>query len=136
MHRPTAGTGDSYLVYKVLVQVLWVDTRFFLEFLARTYADGLSAVVAFPNWQRIAPEAVAAYRPVTGVFQPLAKASVANVRRYPFYLLVRGDHRLFDWLDFDKPARYGAVDERAVTTPAVGVRVDNLLALYKLAFFF
>jgi hypothetical protein len=80
-------------------------------------------VVALPDRDRRAPEAVAADRPVAGAFEPLAELAVLDVLRRPGDLLVQFDQTVLDRRDAHEPAGDGLVDQRVAAPPAVRVGV-------------
>ncbi len=65
-------------------------------------------------------------------FEPVAEASVPDVRGDPEDLPVGRDHALLDLADIHEPGGNGPVDERALAAPAVRVGVKILVALDEL----
>jgi len=128
-------TLDCDFIDILFVHVFRIDTAQVFEFLTASYADFFSAVIASPDWNRVAPVAVAADCPVAASRKPFAEASFLYVRRLPVNLGVCAQQSVVLVGDFYKPAAYSAVDERRIAPPAVRIRVQNLVFLYELALF-
>ena len=81
------------------------------------YLDIIRAV-ALPYRNRIAPEPVAAYSPVTCTLKPLSETSVLDMIRNPSDFLVAVKHSLLNLLDIDEPAAHRPVDQRHLSSIA------------------
>ena len=133
-HGTTALARNSDFVYKVLVQVFWVDTGKLLQLLATSHTMGFATVGTLPHRNGISPVAVTANGPVTSTFQPLTNATVFDVVRLPSNFLVGGYHLVANVLYLYEPAANGTVNQGAGTTPAEGIGVENLVSFYQLSF--
>ena len=121
------GTGDGHLIHKgpVELNILRAVGRHLLKL--GDAADGMPvAALALPDVKRRAPVAVAAHRPVLDVFQPIAKAALANAFRQPVDRVVVGDQLVLHLGHLNVPALPGVVDKRGVAAPAEGVAVLEL----------
>jgi len=130
---PPHSQGEAHLVHEVLVQVFDIYPRTLPELGPGTDADCLTAGFASPNGQGITPVAVAAYGPVPGSLQPFAEATVPDMGGYPEDFLIAVYHVGLYGINFDKPGAYSPVDKGAGATPAMGIGMEDLLALDQLA---
>ena len=117
--------GRVELVDERPVQVVGPHAEVALELVERAVDvdTGVRRVVAAPDRDRRAPEAVAGDRPVAGVLQPLAELAVLDVVGHPPDLLVEVEHPVADLGRRHEPRRDRHVDQRLATAPAVRVGV-------------
>ena len=121
-----AVAADDDLVDEVLVQVGDLLAGECLQLGDGADADHVGGVLlADPDGDAGAPEAVAGDVPVLGVGQPVAEALVADVLGHPADDGVVGGQALVEVLDADVPGLDGAVDEGCVGAVAEGVGVDD-----------
>ncbi len=126
-----AAVGLAVALNDQIIDVLLVEvwnhlTNGTLQFRDAAKAEDV-AVLVFPNRQGGAPETIAADRPVACVFQPLAKAPVADVSGHPVDRAVVRDHALLERLDVDEPSGDRLVDQWGVGAPAEGIAVLHRL---------
>ena len=133
-----AGLGgfDLHGIHKVLVNVGDLLTGEFFQFGNGAHADHLAGFVVFPDGQGAAPVPVAADRPVTGIFQPLAETAGLDVFGDPCHLFVGTEHFFFDAVDADEPGGDRFVDQRGIVAPAMGIAVLDGAAVDQFAFHF
>ena len=93
----------------------------------------LVTAFAFPDVERRAPVAVAAYAPILHVFKPIAEASFADRRRNPVDLRVVFKQVVFDGRHLDEPRFAGVVNQRGVATPTMRVAVLERRSFEQLA---
>ena len=129
--RPPAGrvrAGELDLIHvRAMVVGEW-GTRELLQF--RERADHMEVPgAAAPHRQRRAPVALARERPVDVVGEPVAEATMLDVRRVPCDGLIGREHPLAHLGGRDVPGGLGVVDQRRAAAPAVGVGVLVLFVL-------
>jgi hypothetical protein len=83
------------------------------------------ALFPFPQGDRRSPIAVAADRPIAGIFEPFSEPAVLDVTRHPVDLFIGRDDLVLDLLNSDKPRRDCLVDQRRVGSPAKRISVAN-----------
>ena len=88
-------------------------------------ADDDNIVTAAPDGQWCSPISLSADRPVPRAIEPLAEASVAQVRGHPLRFLVRREKVFFDLPDVHEPRTRRVIEERRVAPPAVGIAVAD-----------
>src|SRR5579884_2419083 len=76
-----------------------------------------------PYRQRSTPVTLTRQCPVNVALQPVAEATVLDVRRLPVDRLVGGEQLILDLTGCDVPGRLGVVEQRRVTTPAMRIGV-------------
>ena len=125
---------DDDLVDEVLVEVGHLYARKLLKLLDGAHANHiLGIVVADPDRNAAAPEAVARNVPVAGILQPVAETLFAHVFRRPVDGGVISAKTLVKILDLDIPGINSAIDKRRVGTVAERIRVDDGRLMYELA---
>ena len=118
------GKGDFVHVGAVQVEVAQILPGAFFQFLHRANADHFAALVARPDGQRRCPIAFTPQRPVNVVFEPVAKAPIADMFGHPVDFAVVFKQLLFVARGLDVPGRAGVVEQRRFAPPAEGVVVD------------
>ncbi|MPM72188.1 hypothetical protein SDC9_119161 [bioreactor metagenome] len=93
---------NGHFIDEMLVQVGHLAAGELFQLGHTADADHFTLFVA-PDRKRRPPVAVAADRPVAGVFQPLAETAVAQVGRHPADFAVGRAEPLLDRFDLDKP---------------------------------
>src|SRR3990167_8625631 len=130
----SATLSEGYFINKRTVQVdlptpvngLGGDsvTGRFLEFSNRADDNKVVFIIdVLPDRQWRAPVTVAADSPVPGTFQPLAKAALFNMRRYPVDIFGGFYHVLPDFGNFYKPGAGSKVHQGRITAPAERISV-------------
>ena len=127
---------DNNRIYKMLVDIVKLSTRAFLQIADRTNTHGLTRLFISPQRKWATPIAIAGNRPIPRIFQPIAKTSRFDMFGHPVDLRVCTEHLLFNLLNIDKPRRNRPVNQGRLTTPAVGITVVMCRAVNELALLF
>mmetsp|Transcript_6291 Transcript_6291/g.12437 ORF Transcript_6291/g.12437 Transcript_6291/m.12437 type:complete len:589 (+) Transcript_6291:533-2299(+) len=122
---------DRDVVDGVLVQVRDRHPRELSELSDAAHAHDLLPVVAPPDGEGGAPEAVAGDGPVACVLEPVVKPLLLHKRRHPVGVVVVGHEPVADLLHLDEPRRHSLVDEGRVGAPAEGIRMLHCSALHQ-----
>ncbi|GIX61021.1 uncharacterized protein BcabD6B2_04560 [Babesia caballi] len=120
-----ARVRDLDVVHVVPVQVVYLAARVTLQLRDAADADHLGVVLADPQGDGRAPEAVAAHAPVAGVGDPVAEPLLLHEAGHPLGLLDAAQDFRAVVLHLDEPAAHRAVDEGRVAAPAEGIGVNN-----------
>ena len=129
-------TWPSDVVDEVLMKILYFVPALLLQFLDASDHLQIIGAIALPDWDRVTPESISAYCPVTSSFKPLAETTILDMVRNPSDLVVAFKHSLLDLLDIDKPTGHCFIDERHSCSVAEWIRVEIVFPLYKLSIIF
>lgn len=123
-HTTTLFRWDLNVINKLSMDVLksaLCQSCELLELFDGADANDFFTVVGDPDRDRVTPESIPGEAPISCILKPVMEALFLNKGRYPSCSLIQLNKPTLDLSDLDKPAIETTIDERCLTSPAVGI---------------